>query len=224
MPTLICLKASEYCQTEMTTNAVPKDECAPDMKSQCGTLDPASTRKTSGTDTAPSSTPSEAPTETSAVGTSSATGEAAKADKADEANEMDGMGTTAVVGIAIGAAAGAILTMLALGFVLYRRRRRRRGTSDVHADARPFSKLEDDGSRLSVYEMQTQEHPVELNARQPIIEMSGSAVIIAELEGSPMPPPRPSSPAPVSPMIGSSVPSSPLPVSPLPAASSLAFL
>lgn len=215
MPTLICLKASEDCQTEATAKAVPQGECTPDMKSQCGTLDPANTREASGTDTAPSSTPTETPTEAPTAATSAAMG---------EAGEANGLGTTAVVGIAIGAAAGAILAMLALGFFLHRQRRRRHGTSDVSAGGAPFSKLEDEGSRLSVYEMQTQEHPVELNARQSTIEMPGSAVIIAELDGSPIPPLRPLSPVPVSPMVGSSVPSSPLPVSPLPAASSLASL
>ena len=202
-------------------NAVSKSECTADMKSQCGTLDPANTGKASGTDTVPFSPPTDAPTETSAAATSPVTG---TADEADEADEADGPGTTAVVGIAVGAAAGAVLTTLALGFIFYRRRRRRHEASHVHADAGPFSKLKDGGSRLSVYEMQPQELPVELNARQFTAEMPGSAVIIAELDGSPMPSPRPLSPVPVSPMIGSSVPSSPLPVSPLPAASSLASL
>ena len=215
MPTLICLKASEDCQTEAATNTVPKGECTPNMKSQCGTLDPANTRKAADTDTASSSTPTEGLTETPAAATPLATG---------KANGTDGLGTTAVVGIAIGAAAGGVLTMLALGFVLYRQRRRRHATSDAHDDPGPFSKLEDEDSRPSVYEMQTQDHPIELNARQSTIEMPGSAVIIAELDGSPIPPSRPLSPVPVSPMIGSPVPSSPLPVSPLPAASSLVSL
>jgi hypothetical protein len=121
MPTNVCLAAYDDCMEENEGDDAAREECGYDIKSQCGTLDPA----TAGDDT--SNGPSQtlgAPVFTS---TSESTSGLPTSTGSPVPTTGDGDGaSTPMVAIIAGAVAGFVVLMGLIGFIFYRLGARRR--------------------------------------------------------------------------------------------------